>query len=284
MNIVSASSTGWLIPRAGLRGYVELITSTTIYLHLQSDVSGTVAIVSVHDADGTIPRSPCSIHIENWSLVYAAGIKVDDAVVVDGDSLIICGTSVLRCRIDSSHEWAPTLSTHGNLNGVLAIDGPQLTDAETRLGSRWHELGQSLLPDSEFDRRRTASALRRIIGFGPGLTPSGDDALAGLLLGFRWWSENFNMFTYLRDLVIDCLESYPAATTSISTQVLRFACAGLGNEFVHNVLESVAYEDSNRTHIAAERLCQVGSTSGADTLVGLQTAAILIATRRLVRT
>jgi hypothetical protein len=281
---VSASSTGWLVPKTEVFGHVELITSTTIYLCLQGAAFPNGLVVSVHDARGTVPHSPCSVHIEDWSLLHTGAINVDHAVIVEDDILTIFGAFVLRCWIGSSHTWGPPVPITPALNGRSVDAGveSQLADAEARLGSRWLNLMESLSPESDLDHIRITNALLRIVGFGPGLTPSGDDALAGLLLGLRWWGQDITMFTYLRERVLDILEIGQTQTTTISAQMLHFACVGIGNELVHEVLASVADRDSTQSCDLLMRLCQVGATSGADTLLGLRTASRLLETSRPV--
>jgi hypothetical protein len=272
------------VPRTGLCGHVELITSTTMYLCLQGAAYPNGLVVSVHDARGTVPHSPCSVRIEHWSLLHTGAINVDHAATVEDDVLTIYGTFILRCWIGSSQTWGPPAPITPVLNGRPLDAGveSQLANAETRLGSRWLDLTENLSPESGFDHIRTTNALLRIVGFGPGLTPSGDDALAGLLLGLRWWSKDITMFTYLRDCVLDILEMGRTRTTLLSAQMLHFACVGIGNELVHEVLASVADQDSTESCDLLTRLCQIGATSGADTLLGLRTASRLLETSRPV--
>ena len=61
---------------------------------------------------------------------------------------------------------------------------------------------------------------RRLLGLGPGLTPSGDDLLAGLLLGARAFG------VPLADLAEVIAEQAPRRTTALSARLLRHAIEG----------------------------------------------------------
>jgi hypothetical protein len=276
---LSAWSRGWLVPDSECVGYVELVTAATVYLQMRSERSPKSAILSLHDALGTTPRSPLSIHLEQWPCVRAAEITVNDRAAIEDGTLRVYGRTVLNCAFNAATEWRPTKPADRELHGdVELVDvARNLIEANARLGSRWHDLERSLADERDLDPSRTEATLLRIIGFGPGLTPSGDDALTGLLLGLRWWHDGLDMFTYLRDQVLAVLDFRPYTTTAISTQMLRLACAGFGNESVHDVLGSISPKAFAHDAPSVSQLCTLGATSGADTLLGLRTAANLIA-------
>lgn len=107
--------------------------------------------------------------------------------------------------------------------------------------------------------RRTAAAARALLGRGPGLTPAGDDVLAGFLLGARAYGLDAGP---VRATVA---ATAGAATTALSAQLLRHALAG---ECVPEVLPAL-----ERGRPAA--LLRVGHTSGAALARGLLLAAEL---------
>lgn len=103
----------------------------------------------------------------------------------------------------------------------------------------------------------TAAAL---IGLGPGLTPSGDDYLGGMLVALRAVS---------RDTQADALWRWlqprlATATSAISAAHLEAAAAGEAHEIVHEVLL-----DPSR----AQELDRIGHCSGWDAYAGA--AAVL---------
>lgn len=95
-------------------------------------------------------------------------------------------------------------------------------------------------------------AARLLGGLGPGLTPSGDDALAGILLAARIrWTEVAE--SYLVSI------AQQVRTHEISRQFLVWAARGQSIEPVHDCLAGGA----------ADALLAFGHTSGADLALGL---------------
>jgi hypothetical protein len=116
---------------------------------------------------------------------------------------------------------------------------------------------------------------RALLGLGPGLTPAGDDLLAGLLLGLADRPA-------LRDpLAAAVLRHAPTRTTWLSAQLLEHAADGRGAP------AAVAVADALRGHgpdeamaPAVRRLLAVGHTTGAALARGLHLAASLSAPRK----
>ncbi|MGI8418613.1 MAG: DUF2877 domain-containing protein, partial [Nakamurella sp.] len=116
------------------------------------------------------------------------------------------------------------------------------------------------------------AAVRRLIGLGTGLTPGGDDMLAGLLVGLRA-SGKAVLLQQVRHTVGADWAATAERTTSISVDLLRLAAAG------HAATETLALLTAiHRTprplhhgplHAAIDKLLAVGHTSGADLATGL---------------
>ena len=106
---------------------------------------------------------------------------------------------------------------------------------------------------------------QRLLGHGPGLTPSGDDVLAGYLVGAAAYG-----------LPVDALRAYVDAnahrrTTTLSAALLRHAAAG---ETIPQVAALLDALDGHRPLDRALReLAAVGHTSGAALGSGVLAAA-----------
>ncbi len=103
-----------------------------------------------------------------------------------------------------------------------------------------------------------------LLGLGPGLTPSGDDILAGVLLALHAVGDAAAvaiMAPPLRDLS-------PAATNPISRAHLLAALDGAGAAAFHDLLTGVL---TARTDVSPllERIARVGHSSGWDALFGI---------------
>jgi hypothetical protein len=114
-----------------------------------------------------------------------------------------------------------------------------------------------------------AATIDRFLGVGPGLTPSGDDILAGFMIAT--WSFGL-VDDQLRTAVF---EAAPAGTTDLSAALLRCACRGESipqvSAFVAALAEGTV---SNRlVDEALVELCQIGHTSGLALATGVVAAA-----------
>ena len=104
-----------------------------------------------------------------------------------------------------------------------------------------------------------------LLGLGPGLTPSGDDLLVGMLLSLRA-SESFAAGV-LGDSVTRQAHSM---TGVISASMLGQAVLGLGSEASHRLIAALLQEHSAGDVLRRARtLASVGHTSGWDTLAGI---------------
>jgi hypothetical protein len=106
--------------------------------------------------------------------------------------------------------------------------------------------------------------VRRLVGAGPGLTPSGDDVLCGLLLGLRLLGHARSL-PRLWDAVVPRLPS----TTTLSAALLVEAVQGYALPPVIELGEALAAADPGGVSVAAARVLAVGHTSGADLMAGL---------------
>lgn len=99
-------------------------------------------------------------------------------------------------------------------------------------------------------------------GRGPGLTPAGDDVLAGALLAAR---------ARCGPAVEPELSAVAASvrTAQPAAAFLAWAARGQCIEPAHAVLLALAAGDEPRAHAAAARLVAVGASSGAALLAGL---------------
>lgn len=129
------------------------------------------------------------------------------------------------------------------------------------------------------DRTSIKESVSSLIGLGPGLTPSGDDYLSGLLLSLTVFdpliSESFELAQkILRDTI---MELAPGLTNDISYQMLVFAVKGTGSEQMENMVRVLfcASQNSNFLIQAAVDLSAVGASSGFDQLLGIMSGASL---------
>ena len=129
------------------------------------------------------------------------------------------------------------------------------------------------LPDALPDDANTpevADLVRRLLGVGPGLTPAGDDVLAGLLVGL--WS--FGQRAERLRLAV--LAGLSAGTTDLSAALLRCAAGGESIPQVNQLLRTMSGSAwQGRLDHAMYDLVRVGHTSGTALATGVLAAATM---------
>jgi hypothetical protein len=105
------------------------------------------------------------------------------------------------------------------------------------------------------------AAVGALAGLGPGLTPSGDDVLGGLLVVLAVVGHEGRE---LRNAVDG------APTHAISRAFLTWAARGQAVEPVHRLLGALSHSDAAAVRRHQEAVLALGHTSGADLLLGLR--------------
>jgi hypothetical protein len=210
----------------------------------------------------------------------AAYVGLDDAVLAVTTPAAPPGPLHLRCRLPPTLRTGEPVRADGRcLRGrhwALPGDGPGWEPSlpDPALLRR----GWTALPDiGASDPAATAAAREvaaevaaddltaaaaRLGGRGPGLTPAGDDLLAGLLVvaRVRGGAEAEPRLRAVADAV---------TTTPIARAFLAWAARGQSIAPVHDLLEAIARGDRRAAERALDRLQSVGASSGAFLAAGL---------------
>ena len=119
---------------------------------------------------------------------------------------------------------------------------------------------------------------RELVGLGPGLTPSGDDFLGGLLFAAHSLRNAYpEDFAWEQEPVMDLIDWARTQTHPISHVVLCDLALGHGPEPLHEVVTSLLNgQNLDRTMAGVTRLIEIGDTSGWDILAGMVTGMFLI--------
>lgn len=105
------------------------------------------------------------------------------------------------------------------------------------------------------------AAAQFLIGRGLGLTPSGDDLLAGY--GIALWARSHeDLLAGLR------AQGLPGCTTDVSAAYLRAMAEGHANAAFIDLVRSLRAGDEALCRNAVSEICSVGHTSGHDSLLG----------------
>jgi Protein of unknown function (DUF2877) len=177
---------------------------------------------------------------------HAAGLWVRPGLTVEGDGA--AGRPLP----------GPTALLHGLPTLLVALEGPARGSALLR--PPWSAAADPAWP--RLLRGDLAGAAAPLAGLGPGLTPSGDDALAGILLLARALLGETSEAPLL-----GLVQSLPVGVASRS--LLRWAARGQSLHAVHDLLDAAARGDAAVARAAARAAAAVGASSGADLCLGL---------------
>lgn len=118
--------------------------------------------------------------------------------------------------------------------------------------------------------RGISAPVSRLIGLGPGLTPSCDDTLIGfmssLLLVTEALGGNINYARKINHTIASLVNDQ---TTLLSQKLLEHAATGETVELIHNVVEATVAGTEEQVQEATFELLTVGHYSGTDALLGI---------------
>ena len=208
-------------------------SSTALYVDLDGWCLGLVS--------ATATRVPCAL----WTTLPDLGV-LDPVVRVHRGRLVVGDQPVRVARL------ADVAVTRVGRHGERSSGRPA---AMTSGHDGLDELDELDLP---IDGRLTEAHLDRLVGRGPGLTPLGDDVLAG------WFTARAALGRPDHDLAA-AVHGRLDATTLLSATLLDCAIRG-------EALPQLADWLATPTASAADALLAVGATSGAGLLAGARLA------------
>ncbi len=128
------------------------------------------------------------------------------------------------------------------------------------------------------DMGEAASKGRQLVGLGPGLTPSGDDFLGGLLFAAHSLKTAYpEDFCWGQEVITSLMAWARKQTHCISHIVLSDLALGHGPEPLHEVVKLLLTgQDLRRLMAAVTRLLEIGHTTGWDILAGALTGMLLV--------
>jgi hypothetical protein len=110
----------------------------------------------------------------------------------------------------------------------------------------------------------------RLVGWGEGLTPAGDDFLVGLLAGLDGWPRCDEPPHPLRDAVASAITAQLHRTTEIAAHFLRLAVDGhFAAPLIGLCQALLGDDDDKRVDHSLGAALAIGATSGADVVSGL---------------
>ncbi len=124
------------------------------------------------------------------------------------------------------------------------------------------------------DSNMALSNASSMLGLGPGLTPSCDDFLAGLMISLTLGGKILSKqkksdYNFFKKLFGGICKSAKRKTTIYSNHLLKQSRAGEGNKAIIDLINSLVTADIKQVVNCTETLVAMGETSGADIAVGI---------------
>ncbi len=283
----------------GLRGRVIAVLRDAIYL--ESEGGHIMGIVD-GETDG-----PLALRVDNLPpLLSALRSQQGAAFYATEDALHIAGVASLRWA--RAARWTPTLpqtlgssptrqqAAHALAEAIAGVGQSEgCAPAVVQLvGARRASLAVPLRTDVAISSRiianlnqareavhtgsyaEAAVALTSLIGLGPGLTPSGDDLVAGIVASLVW-QKRFGIVPagITRTLVDAIRQVAPTRTNRISTRLLWHACEGVLYASAMDLGAALLSGDVGAILRSYSQLFSIGHTTGVDLASGLLFGAIL---------
>ncbi|MFF7245075.1 DUF2877 domain-containing protein [Embleya sp. NPDC008237] len=235
-----------------------------IYL---ADPDGTVLALCTHDA----------VRLPN-ALVLAARTAASPFPALAGRTDARIGDGGVRLGalgVTAVRWWTPPRppapgDTDTRRAGRAALRdalSPVRTGLSDRARTDLADLGRYAATDPE----RAAAAALRLVGLGPGLTPSGDDALCGFLLARRLLDPEPTGARHADALGARVAAHAPGRTTDLSAALLGHAARGDGCAQLVDLIGAVGRGTDVLPRL--HHLLTVGHTSGADLAHGVLAGA-----------
>lgn len=266
--------------RKGGEGFVRLVTSAGVYLELEGRI-----LLLCRESWGAVP---IGIAVRPYAALTALGPEAGQRISCRGGVMALPGGET-ELRLAAVREGKKTgninpaawkklgeeLVSCGKKTGLAPLAGELLWEEERKNGNIYCELalpGLKLLLDG-LKKDRTAqveTAVEGLLGLGPGLTPSADDVLCGIL--YVLLRSRASERDAVGALVRAVRQEAPGRTNAVSAAYLAAIAGGGYYERMHDVWLGM----TGCTPARAERLLEVGSNSGSEMLLGMLTAGKLL--------
>jgi len=238
-------------------GRVRAVFSRALYLDVPG---GLVALVGGH-----APSGPLHLRVPVLpATAPGAPVLVDSASLTIADSVYPLDAPLWVPRLPPAASFAPLRSA---LARWLPDSLPALHVGPGGL------MGLSPAAVSALQRGDLLNLAAMIGGRGPGLTPAGDDVLAGVLLVASALSPDAD-----RAMLLDCARL--AQTNDIARAFLGCAARGRSIQPAHELLAGLARGNHPAVNSAVRDLRRFGSSSGAALTYGIRVALLELPGRR----
>ena len=279
-----AASIGEAIPRENFDASIQSVFDSAVNLRLTNEDRLITVLLSDHyELPQGIRIATKALSLQSLTIGLRAASR-GGVLRFESSPLIIDlrGAPIWKCRVRdlctdmrlplAQKAWSTALDllTKGQRlksTEIIAEDLFQL-DVGSPLSQRMSKPVMQLLTAAEqFDVQDSTDAAKKMVGLGPGVTPSGDDILIGFLAGL--WSMaggNQTQLSFIRLFGNEIIQ-LAKQTSEISRTYLHHAAQGQFSSSLSTLAEAIG--TGNGVEQATREAMRVGHSSGMDSVNGL---------------
>jgi hypothetical protein len=259
------------------QGRVAAVFERSFYIEMDHKWFCVGASSLSHGPLNLLSDAPANI---NWE---ASGLKLEDRVKISATHIHIGNRFNYSYR--DAEPWQPDPIT--SLNKVTIAAGLATLTSQAHSMAPAEGLASFLFPDGaltaalpsaasaiaemtnfvsdgHFNAANILKPVTALIGLGPGLTPSGDDFLGGMMIAMKMLGEDEKC-----RVLGNAIEICASATNDISRAHLKAAAQGIGAEPLHATIGDIISNRDQTLKASLERLDAIGHCSGWDALTGV---------------
>ncbi|MCL1995270.1 MAG: DUF2877 domain-containing protein [Defluviitaleaceae bacterium] len=235
----------------GAFGRVHSVFDRTINIHIKGKMPSPLITITTNTNDIMT------------AVVIVKGNKtpchINDSVILANDVIYINNTPFVY-GLSNATVWQPL--------DIETLNLPKLTCKE--VFHRCKKIEAFVTPTYSPEFGLLGFCVKEILGHGIGLTPSGDDFLAGVLFALHFKQKVYNQqYAYLNKISKEIRQNMPRMTNEISRHFLSYAMQGSFGLNTQDFLVSFYSEDLEAVKAAVQKKLDCGATSGADELQGI---------------
>ncbi|CAG9609583.1 DUF2877 domain-containing protein [Pseudoneobacillus rhizosphaerae] len=259
-------------------GYVHSIFNRTV--NIQSLENGELYTVACQEIDNG--PNTLVIQVERFNTI---NLSVNDQVYTENNFLHIANK--LTIAVDKAALWESILPEYPQKVEILNRNSTKMRDYIDHYGigggmkksnhpttpfeielSRLLEERTGLLLTELFNNRHSEAIEKasKLIGLGPGLTPSGDDFLVGL---FTILNLPKSPTHPLKDFCLEVVKLAKPLTNEISYMAMQKASIGKVRESIISLIHSILYGTEEDLILSLNKVLKIGSSSGTDIALGI---------------
>lgn len=187
----------------------------------------------------------------------------------------VCPPEHLQAHLAFLETYLAAHASPGGLAGLAHLDHETTIEKaaganQPLLQTAWTATQQLLDGISRQQLSLMREGLTMLIGLGPGLTPSGDDLLTGLIAATLLLSEPVRQpVGFYQRLSAEALAIAYSRTNKLSITWIEYAGRGEVAEHLGRLFEALIQSDTSLLEKAAQEVLSSGATSGGDLLAGI---------------